>query len=229
MFELMPVILSQIGSLLSRVPATMAFSTMAFAESQKNNKHVGKTIVRNGCAWLLESDGWRPTASNFFKPNALMPSPPALPWSSRFTAPSDRTLRYGAVADAQRDTKLQANIEANSFDVQMELGKFDSGLYFIWVHFTDGDMEKISVTPPFVDRGTRFQACPKHISLGHVTTDNEPALQDMVKGSFNIKLKKWSKRLDSSTYLFDNEFKDHLDEVGARFGFRPAGEWHISL
>ena len=206
----------------------MAFS-MAFAESQKNNKHVGKTFVRNGCAWLLETDGWRPTAGNRFKPKHLLPSPPALPWASRFTAPSDKNLRNRAVAETRQDVGLQANIEADSFEVQMELGKFDDGLYFIWVHFADEDIEKISVTPSFVDVGTKFQACPKHISLGHMTTDDEPALQDMVKGSFNIKLKKWSKRLDSSTYLFDDEFKDHLDEVGARFGFKPAGEWHISL
>ena len=207
----------------------MALSTMAFVESQKNNKHIGKTIVRNDCAWLLGSDSWRPTAGNVFKPKDLLPSPPALPWGSHSTAPSDKNLRNSAVAEAQRDKQRQANIEANPFDVRMEFGKFDNGLYFIWVHFADEDIEKISVTPPFLELNTKFHACPKHISFGHTRNDNEPALQDMVKGNFSIKLKKWSKRLDSSTYLFDDEFNAHLDEVGARFGFRPAGAWHISL
>ncbi len=51
----------------------------------------------------------------------------------------------------------------------------------------------------------------------------------MVAGDFHSTLQKWSYRINSSTYLFDDDFEHHLDEIGARFGFTPAGRWYISL
>ena len=122
-------------------------------------------------------------------------------------------------------------IEKSVFSVLMELGKFENGAYFIWVHFSDKDVDKVYITPSSVDKGTKFEACPKHITLGlaNLNTTDEASLQAMATGDFHIAFKKWSCRTNSSTYLFDDVFEYHLDEIGARFNFTPAGRWHTSL
>ena len=140
-------------------------------------------------------------------------------------------MREEGVANVQRNFKVKEAIETSIFNVHMELGKFEDGTYFIWVYFSNEDAEKVYITPLSVNKGTKFEACPKHITLGlaNLDTTDEASLQAMVTGDFHIALKKWSYRTNSSTYLFDDVFEYHLDEIGARSNFAPAGRWHISL
>ena len=204
-------------------------SSVAFTKAQRNNKFIGSLTTHNGTTWLLQFDGWKPTGANIYKPINELPCPPPLVWASRYTALSNKEVHDHAVAEAQLDGRKQQSIESTKFIVDMELGKFEDNKYFIWLHFTDADFEKLNITPRFVDHGTKFEACPKHITLGVAHGVDEAQLQEMVGGTFEISLKKWSKHLSSSTYLLDDEFNALLNEVAARFSFHRRRSWHVSL
>ena len=119
---------------------------------------------------------------------------------------------------------MQTGSEANSSDVRMELGSFENGSYCLWVHFADEDVEKVSITPCYVDNLTKSQDCPKHVAFGNMQGENGIAFQAVVKGDFTSRLKKLQELLDFFIYLFDDKFNAHLDEIAVGFWFQACGK-----
>ena len=193
------------------------------------NAYVGKMMVKNDKAWILDANGWKITGASAFDPQPGMPPP--LLWRSRNRASSNKAENTKVVRMVQSDGLRQRAIEANLFPVSVELGKFEDGKYFLWLHFSDDDLGILRITPTDVDHGTKFENMPKHITLGHrdLTVAEEEVLQHMVNINCDIRFRKWTPRPSSSTYLFDGELLEVCTRASEMFGFEPRKKWHVSF
>ena len=104
--------------------------------------------------------------------------------------------------------------------------------------FTDGKlfMELIGldtkVTPAWINQGSMYEDIPAHVTLG--IPGNEVNLFDpryVVEGVWPLRLRKWSRRRESTTYEVMGLHGDAWApcEASEVFGFRPCGRWHVSL
>ena len=145
-------------------------------------------------------------------------------WRARCSDYPDSALYDPIVAAAQSDEFI-CNIEAQTYNVQVSLGRFDDGTFFLWLECPDLK----PITPTRFLEGTFFEGCPFHVTLGWPTrwVDFEE-LETRVTGTFGMTLTKWTEWRESTTYLPRGGVGDVCAQC-EQMGFAPRGEWHVSM
>ena len=127
-------------------------------------------------------------------------------------------VQTAAVVEAMQTTTWRA---------RTQLGRFKNGKWYIHLELLHGP--PILITPACVLSDTWCEHMPLHVTLGHSNSlIDVDAVKQLVNGYHDVKLEKWSWRRERSTYIVRGALEACCKRC-EQFGFRPAGEWHLSL
>ena len=131
-----------------------------------------------------------------------------------------------------QDNSFVEWIEAQTWVVEIALGIFPDGKYFLHVKVLSG------VALRLMDEDVWANTCcagmPVHATLGWPLTFNDMSVSEFeqqlalaVNGVHTLTLKKWSWVRCSGSYLPQGTLLSLCDSL--RGCFEPKGEWHLSL
>ena len=140
--------------------------------------------------------------------------------------PRERAVR-DAIALRQHPAAAH-DYENRTWVVTTKLQKFEDGKLFIAVEPVFGHLPEI--TPNALVANTQYEGMPYHITLGKpMGVCDVEQLADVVEGAHELRLLKWRPHnRSSSTYLPVGSLHEACASC-AQLGFKPRGEWHISL
>ena len=128
-----------------------------------------------------------------------------------------------------QDNKFIERIETTLWSGCMFLGEFEDGKLYIELEFDGGAP---SVTPVHCLLGTEWEGIPYHVTLGRASNSvaKKAAHQLLLQtGRFSVQFKKMSWRREKTAYaVVGGSLLTVLRQL-EEFGFRPRGDWHVSL